>query len=284
MTIEEFVFDTPLYQVINHNNGYDDFISSLVKQDPSIEIEGYNPIKKCDTTFYLHKGMGNLKRYSNSIIYGKGRTIEDGYEYSTDLLAEDGIRSIVVKCKRYGDTITIIVYHSHSKNSITKVGQYPSVADVHIGQIKQYDKLLDKSILKEFTKAIGLAANGVGIGSFVYLRRIFEGLIYDVMEEVKDTIDLQAFKAKRMDEKIDTLKNHLPPFIVENKPLYGILSKGIHELEEEECLAYFDCMRKSIEYILDERIEQLRKKKKEEEIRKSISEIASKIKKTHGTE
>ena len=40
--------------------------------------------------------------------------------------------------------------------------------------IKQYDKELRKPDLKEFTRAIGLAANGVGIGSFVYLRRIFE--------------------------------------------------------------------------------------------------------------
>lgn len=281
MTIEEFVFDTPLYQVINHNNGYDDFISSLVKQDPSIEIEGYNPIKKCDTTFYLHKGMGNLKKYSNSIIIGKGRTIEDGYEYSTDLLAEDGIRSIVVKCKRYGDEITIIVYHSHSKNSITKVGQYPSVADVHIGQIKQYDKLLEKSILKEFTKAIGLAANGVGIGSFVYLRRIFENLVFEAYEEAKKegNIDVSLFEHQRMDEKIKSLKGYLPPFIVDNHSIYGILSKGIHELSENECLAYFDCMRKSIEMILDEKVEMKKKIEKKEAIEASIQKIASQIKK-----
>jgi hypothetical protein len=30
---------------------------------------------------------------------------------------------------------------------------------------------------KKFTKGLGLAAHGVGIGSFVYLRRIFENLI-----------------------------------------------------------------------------------------------------------
>ena len=281
MTIEEFVFDTPLYQVINHNNGYDDFISSLVEQDPSIEIEGYNPIKKCDTTFYLHKGMGNIRRYSNSIIIGKGRTIEEGYEYSTDLLAEDGIRSIVVKCKRYGDTITIIVYHSHSKNSITKVGQYPSVADVHIGQIKQYDKFLEKSILKEFTKAIGLAANGVGIGSFVYLRRIFENLVFEAYEEAKKegNIDVSLFEHQRMDEKIKSLKGYLPPFIVDNHSIYGILSKGIHELSENECLAYFDCMRKSIEMILDEKVEMKKKIEKKEAIEASIQKIASQIKK-----
>ena len=80
-----------------------------------------------------------------------------------------------------------------------------------------------------------------------------------------------------MDEKIYTLKDYLPSFIVKNRAVYGILSKGIHELSEDECLAYFGCMRSSIELILDERIEQVKKRKKEELVRKSINDIASKI-------
>lgn len=279
MTIEEFIFDTPLYHEINHSNGYDDIITSLVKQDETIEIEGYNPIKKCDTTYYLHKGMGNLQRYSNSIIMGEGRKIEEGYEYSTDLLSEDGIRSIIIKCKRYGDTITIIVNHSHVHNSITKIGQYPSVADIHRGQIKQFDKILGKQVSNEFSRAIGLAANGVGIGSFVYLRRIFERLVFEAYEEAKKNgaTSLENFEHQRMDEKIKSLQGFLPSFIVEHHKIYGILSKGIHELSEKECLAYFNTMKKSIEMILDQRIEQMTKKQKEAEVMKEIDSIASKI-------
>lgn len=277
MTIEEFVFNTPLYQVIDQTNGYDNIAPSITKQKKEIEIEGYNPIKKCDTTYYLHKGIGDTPSYSNYYV-DKVYVSHDNFVFSSNQVSEDGVKSIVLKCKRYGDTITIIVFHSASKNILMKVGQFPSVADIHIGQVKQYNKVLDKSVLKDFTRAIGLAANGVGIGSFVYLRRIFEKLIYEVHEEAKDTINTETFKAQRMDEKIDTLKKYLPSFIVENKQIYGILSKGIHELAEEECLAYFDCMRKSIEYILDERIEQLKKMKKEEQVKKSIQEIVSKIK------
>ena len=42
-----------------------------------------------------------------------------------------------------------------------------------------------------------------------------------------------------MDEKIKTLTGYLPPFIVEQNSIYGILSKGIHELSEEDCLKYY---------------------------------------------
>lgn len=281
MTLEEFVFDTPLYHIIDHTKGYNDIITSLIRQDSTIEIEGYNPVKKCETTYYIHKGIANIQRYSDFYNSITGREIYDSYDYSKQLLSEDGVRSIILKCKRHGDTITIIVIHSSNENAIMKIGQFPSVADIHIGQVKQYDKVLDKSILKEFTKAIGLAANGVGIGSFVYLRRIFEKLVFDAFNDANQggSLDLELFNKQRMDEKIKSLEGYLPPFIVQRSAIYGILSKGIHELSEEECLAYFDTMRASIEMILDQRVEQREKKKKEEEVQKRIDAINSKLKK-----
>ena len=271
MTLEEFVFDLPLYQKIDEQNGYSVIVNQLKERSFKTTVDGYNPIHKKESTFFLAKGLGNFTQFDND---------DDIYRYffENDFVMEIGVKTIIFKCQRYRDEITIAVFHNPEESIIMKVGQYPSVADIHIGQVKQYDKVLEKPILKEFTKAIGLAANGVGIGSFVYLRRIFENLIYEVLEEAKDVIDIEVFKVQRMDEKIDTLKNYLPPFIVENKQVYGILSKGIHELEEEECLAYFDCMRQSIELILDERLVQLEKKKKEAEVKKALSSIAGKIK------
>ena len=273
MTLEEFVFNVPLYQKIDISNGYNDIIEQLKSNNSKICVDGYSPISKKDTTFKLIKGLSDAIVPNHNGLY-----IVRNTRYYDDLFTERGVKDAIFKCQRYGDTITITVFHDFDNSIIMKVGQYPSVADIHIGQVKQYDKVLEKPILKEFTKAIGLAANGVGIGSFVYLRRIFENLIYEVLEEAKDVIDIEVFKVQRMDEKIDTLKNYLPPFIVENKQIYGILSKGIHELEEEECLAYFDCMRQSIELILDERLVQLEKKKKEAEVKKALSSIAGKIK------
>lgn len=279
MTIEEFVFNIPLYQVVRQESGFEHLAQLFVKQNKEIEIEGYNPIKKCDTTYYLHKGIGEVQKYTT---FGSEYNIRpDSFLYFSDLITKDGVRSIVLKCKRYGDAITILLLYCASRGFMMKIGQYPSVADIHIGQVKQYDKVLDKSILREFTKAIGLAANGVGIGSFVYLRRIFENLVYDAFDEAKREggLDLELFNKQRMDEKIKSLEGYLPPFIVQHSAIYGILSKGIHELSEEECLEYFDTMRASIEMILDQRVEQREKKKKEEEVQKRIDAISSKLKK-----
>lgn len=277
MTLEEFVFDIPLYQKIDANNGYNDIIEDLGQSNDYIKIEGYNPIHKKESTFYLERGLGELLECTTG-PYGP---VDFNNTYSIHILKEFKVKTIVFKCQRYDDEITILVYHDYDNSILIKVGQYPSVADIHIGQIKQYDKVLEKPALREFTKAIGLAANGVGVGSFVYLRRIFEGLIYDAYNKAKekDEIDVEEFEKQRMDEKIKTLHSYLPAFIVEHSNIYGILSKGIHELSEEECLAYFDTMRASIEMILDQRVELREKQKKEEEVKKKIDAITTKLKK-----
>jgi len=53
------------------------------------------------------------------------------------------------------------------------------------GDTSQFEKALGKARLHELNKAIGLAAHGVGIGSYVYLRRVFESLIEDAHSKAK---------------------------------------------------------------------------------------------------
>lgn len=82
-----------------------------------------------------------------------------------------------------------------------------------------------------------------------------------------------------MNEKIQMLSGILPDFLVENQSIYGILSKGIHELSEEECKEYFSILRESIEMILDEKLEANQKELKKESIKQTLSQIAGKLKK-----
>lgn len=62
-----------------------------------------------------------------------------------------------------------------------------------------------------------------------------------------------------MDEKIKIIEDYLPEFLVENRSLYAILSTGIHDLTEDECLQYFEAVKIGIEQILDEKIIQKEK-------------------------
>jgi len=133
--------------------------------------------------------------------------------------------------------------------------------------------------LKEFVRGIGLRAHGVGIGSFVYLRRIFEHLIEkEHIEAKKDkNWDDDIYERSRMVEKIELLKDYLPKFLVENKDLYGILSLGVHELSEDECLKYFDPIKMGIIEILEEKVIEKQREDRRKQTQKSIQIVRESI-------
>lgn len=190
----------------------------------------------------------------------------------------NGLIEIEYQCTR-NNSHAYHTYYFKSVNFFTKVGQFPSVADFQIPQVQNYRKILNEEQYTEFARGIGLAAHGVGIGSFVYLRRVFENLIEEahVLAQKDVGFDNEAYKKARMDEKIELLKEHLPEFLVENKVLYSILSKGIHELTEDECLQYFETVKIGIEQILDEKIVQKEKADKATKAREAIQKAHGQI-------
>ena len=172
------------------------------------------------------------------------------------------------------------MYFNITNEVITKVGQYPSIADLHLPEIRKYRKILGDEKYKDFSRGISLSAHDIGIGSFVYLRRVFEGLIDEAYQEASsedENWDDKLFANSKMDAKILILKDYLPVFLVENRGLYGILSKGVHSLSEQECLQYFSPVRVAIELILDEKMEREKKRSKIEMAKKAISDIKNKL-------
>ena len=163
-------------------------------------------------------------------------------------------------------------------NSMMKIGQYPSVADMTFPELDAYKHVISKEDRKELGTAIGLFASGVGAGSYVYLRRILERLIYQAKATAGDSIDDEKFKQARMAERITMLEGYLPEVLIKNTTIYGILSKGIHELSEEDCRKYFPVVKECIYQILG-LWESIRKKQADEAaLNKALSVVFSSIK------
>jgi hypothetical protein len=59
--------------------------------------------------------------------------------------------------------------------------------------------------------------------------------------------------------------------------MYAILSKGIHELGEQECLDHFDVLKICIEITLDEELEKAEREKKRLEAARALSKVAGKL-------
>lgn len=164
------------------------------------------------------------------------------------------------------------------ENTIVKIGQYPTVADMTFPELENYKKVISKEDRKELRRAIGLYASGIGAGSYVYLRRIFERILFTARKNAGDAIGEEVFNNAHVNQKITMLKDYLPNMLTSNPTLYGVISKGIHELSEEECLAYFPVVKDCIFMILDEWEEIRKKQEKEKTVNAALSKIASIIK------
>ena len=72
-------------------------------------------------------------------------------------------------------------------------------------------------------------------------------------------------------------QNYLPDMLTSNSTIYGIISKGIHELSEDDCITYFPVLQECIFlWFLKSGIKQ-KKKKAAAQRKKNVLIVWSKI-------
>jgi hypothetical protein len=262
--IAEFLFNSPLYAEYQLADDLKDVevlcgrVSNFRGSSSKAKVDGYCPFCKKDTTFTVD-----------------GISIPSGDPWKS-IKSRWAFDQFTITCSR--EELHQIKYFVHIKSMmIKKVGQLPSLADIAIDENRQkYRKVLQGDNWAEFYKAIGLAAHGEGIGSFVYLRRVFERLIQSRFEQFKDAEGWSdaKFLGLRMDEKIAFLKGFLPPYLVEVRRIYGIFSKGIHELDNDACLDFFEVGKRSIIIVLEDDLKHLEELQTRREMAEAVMKFA----------
>lgn len=192
---------------------------------------------------------------------------------------ERGQFAIHLACSRSEHHIYSYFFTLNQSAVLTKIGQTPSLEDVAGADIDRYRKILG-SDYGELRRATGLFAHGIGIGSFVYLRRIFENLVEQARSAADPTGEREAeFLGMRMAERITALAAHLPEAVVAYKETYSILSKGLHELTDAECKRHFPVIRAAIIIMLEQRYEAAEKEKAMASLERAVRAIHSETKK-----
>lgn len=125
LTLSKFFFDTPIYTPIEINDGNIQEFKKIIDKNNKEEFDGYNPWKQVESTFVV---ITDLIPSSESQI--------ETLTYGT----------VKIKCKRTDDIFSYYILWNFKDKKLVKIGQYPSVADFHISEIKQYKKLLTKGI------------------------------------------------------------------------------------------------------------------------------------------
>ena len=270
--VEDLYLQLSIYNPIELDKSLEQEIVEFFTKTKDFQFDCYCPECQKESTFIMNENEFFFQPHVGHLVHGSPISY-------VDILYSFGIpKTQVFLCQRNKEhTFTFNFYFTDKK--LIKTGQYPSMADIEIPGIQKYKSLLKRDY-SDFSKAIGLHAHGVGAGSFVYLRRIFENLIEEIHQDYakSDQWDDEIYQRSRMDEKIKLLQDKLPEILVENRAIYGIMSKGIHELSEDECKTLFPDVKLGIELILDEKLYEQEKQSKRKSFSSFIANTAAKLK------
>ena len=142
----------------------------------------------------------------------------------------------------------------------------------------------------EFLKGRRCENQGLGVGSFIYYRRVVENQKNRILGEIikvankigtsKPNIEIleKAMEETQFTKALDMAKNAIPESLLINghspiKLLHSALSEGVHALSDEECLE----MASSVRVVLGELSERLSQALKDEaELTKALSSLMKK--------
>lgn len=225
---------------------------------------------QCQKESVFMAELQNILRPTGSLT-GPHTPPPPNYELNGDF--HFGKKLFCAKCKSI-----LVNYFEIVDDKILKVGTFPSIADLDTGRMLNDCNISKSKFPKGLCAAIGLKAQGVYVGAYAYLRRVYEKLIIEAAAKAKEDGFLdENFNDMRAQEKIAALKDFLPTMMVENRMAYGILSKGIHELSEEECQKGYDVLFSLIVMILEENEERRKKELRKKELSKAINELNGRL-------
>ena len=268
----------PLDGEVSNYNAFDHHLPTYYKGSdcfygvmPELLKEGLGEQDKLEIAYNCKEGIladfGEIRRNLEC-------TLNSNHKGFVDFVLYEAVDS----SKDNGDAINDETYKKlRTCLVMEKVGQYPSMADMQLFDIEKYKTVLSSDKFREFKRALGLYASGVGCGSFVYLRRIFEHLIKEAASEMSNMNGWDASKFRDLDfnRKIEYLEGFGKKVIPDDlshikKRIFGTLSTGVHESSDQECIELFPAMKFIIEELLNHKLASKERERKLKELTKVL--------------
>lgn len=308
--VKKYLHEYTVDQVINSVGLYQKMYISinLPPNDKKYLIANYEKMVSDDTKIFndLIQNIKNIRTYcieccrentfhnNGQNLYGNSIFPFKSIELQLNALSEIVTKEKIVRyalCQEeyfnriyqcaYNKEHSMIIHYKLDSDGeelvLQKIGQYPSISELQFPEFKRYEDILYENDYLELEKALDLYASGIGVGSFVYLRRIYENLIESIHQEYygNSNLDEKIYKGLVFDKKIAKLEslgaNIFPDAIQDLKAhIYSILGEGIHGYDENECMNLFEPLKFCIESILDQKYEKEERRKKAEAAKKAF--------------
>jgi hypothetical protein len=177
------------------------------------------------------------------------------YDYGSYYETLDSV--IVYRCRNCGTLVCYMIAFSQSTDQsaiLMKTGEFPEPSITPPRDLK-----LPSNDLVLYRRAPACRQHNFGIGAIAYLRRIVENslnllcdMVIDVCRTVDSTIDAEALKKQRYQDKTEFAKSHLPARLTRDghNPLSILVtftSDALHGSSDDECTRKFDDVREVFE-------------------------------------
>lgn len=263
----------PLYGIIKGEQEYINEVEEILEGNTGLDFDNYCEVCGQVTPWTLKK---YAPRHSGGGTSFPARYVQASLPH---------IRVVNTVCLRRQHFHTYILHLAGS--TVQKIGQRPSMADIALGELKAIPGI-EKQDRRELGRALGLFAHDTPLGAFVYLRRVFERMIaraHDRFAErhgkrLQDWVDL------KMGQRISALAEELPAVVRSNSAVWGLLSKGIHELSDEDAAMLFPLVKAVIFEMLGEEERHRQAAIQSEATRKALADATARLKPTssdHGS-
>ena len=214
--------------------------------------------------------------------------------YETDSLHGEYILNKVLRLKyvcsscRQGTRIFLVSFSEIKRkfhNSKTGEDEEKDVLyAMKVGQTPAWDITMDKELetmlgehAEYYRRGLICESQSYGVGAYAYFRRISEDIIDELLESILDLVEEdekeqykekleQVKKEKITENKINLVKDLLPKSLQVDgmnplKELYGVLSQGIHNETDEECMDKAEAIRCILVFLVNQVIRTKKDKK-----------------------
>lgn len=218
-----------------------------------------------DIQLELYCEKCNKSRPYKNTVYrnsGGGATGSSGTMANLPSNPSSGIRYYTFYCTSCNSNYDYWVYFDVAKARIRKLGQNPPWET----SIDQDIKHFLKENIEFYKKGLICESQGYGIASFAYYRRVLENVINEILNLIIsiETINQQediaegirnVLNKRNTEDKLLVVKEITPSFLSPGgtnpfKILYSILSEGIHNDSEEQCIEYAENIRTCLTFII----------------------------------
>ena len=148
--VADWFVKLPLYSPVDIGSNSSSAVKAILTSTLSVDF--YCPSCKKDSTFQGILSADTQNSVASEMMAIKSFGIASGFWSQT-------IFSKQLACPRAGHKATF--YFQVEDGKLVKVGQYPSIADIHYGERLDFSVALGETRTREIDKAVELAAQGI---------------------------------------------------------------------------------------------------------------------------